>query len=190
MNEREVFMRALEAQPIMKGEVIFLLQGDGLFRAPRAVELWKTGFAPMIAIVGSADNRAYGSIPSREVRDEMTRLGAPSSIILFEDAVGAHTRAEADRAMELAKERDWKTILIVTSPHHQYRAFLTLLRAMQDAKLDLVLVNAVAPLSWTDETPWGKRVDLLQQEFDRISQYQKKDDVASYKDGIAYLTSL
>ena len=89
--------------------------------------------------------------------------------------------------MELAKEHDWKTILIVTSPHHQYRAFLTLLKAMRDAGLNLSLVNAVAPLPWDEPLPWGVRRGLLPQEFDRIDAYQKKGDVASYEEGIAYM---
>jgi uncharacterized SAM-binding protein YcdF (DUF218 family) len=188
---RDAFMRALEAHTPQepKGDVVFLLQGDGLYRAPHAMSLWQAGAAPVVAIVGSASDRAYGSYPSAEVRDELFRLGLPPSALIFEDTFGAHTRAEADRAMQLARERGWKRMLILTSPHHQYRAFLTHLKAMRDAGLDLVLINAPAPLSMTDETPWGRREDLVAQEFARIDAYQQKGDVASFADGIAYLES-
>src|SRR5262245_44146467 len=100
------------------------MQGDGVARAGRAVQLVQSGFAPIAAIVGSAVDRANGSFPSTEVRDELMRGRLTNNQILFEQTA-PHTRAEADRAMALARDHGWKTILIVTSPHHQYRAFLT-----------------------------------------------------------------
>ena len=186
MTSRDEFVRFLEKQKVVKGDVIFVLQGDGTFRAATAVGLFKEGLAPTIAMVGSADDRSYGSFPSREVRDEMFRLGLPASALHFEEA-GPHTRGEAERAMALARERSWKTILIVTSPHHQYRVFLTFLKAMRDARLDITLVNAVASLPWDEPLPWGTRRELLTREFDKIDEYRKKGDVASYEEGIAYL---
>ncbi|MBI4093536.1 YdcF family protein [Candidatus Kaiserbacteria bacterium] len=185
---KKEFGALLDTQQLEKGDVIYVLQGDGIFRAAHAAKLHKDGFAPLVAIVGSGNDRAYGSFPSPEVKEEMVRLGVPKEKVLLEE-VGPHTRGEADRGMELAKKYGWRTILIVTSPHHEYRAFLTFLKAMRDARLDLRLVRATAPLSWSEETPWGKRIDLLGQEFDRIVEYQKKGDVASYEEGIAYLES-
>lgn len=190
MNKaREKFGMLLDTQETISGDVLFVLQGDGIFRAAHAADLYKRGLAPTIAIVGSGADRSYGSFPSEEVRDEMVRLGVPKEVIHVE-SVGPHTRGEADRAMELAKEMGWQTILIVTSPHHEYRAFLTFLRAMRDAGLELKIIRATAPLSWSEETPWGQRVDLLHQEFARIAEYQSKGDVASFEEGIAYLKSL
>lgn len=186
MYESERFLALLPSQPMAGGDVIFVLQGDGICRAAHAVNLYKLGRAPVVAIVGSADDRLYGSFPSELVRNEMLRLGLPAEAVYFEKTA-ANTRAEAERAMRLAKERGWQRIVIVTSPHHQYRAFLTFLKAMRDAGLNLALVNAPADLSWTEENPWGRRADLLNQEFDRITNYQAKGDVASYNDGTEYL---
>ncbi len=186
MPPREEFVALLDSQTLRKGDIAFVMQGDGLSRAARAAQLVRDGFAPRAAIVGNATDRSYGSFPSGEVRDEMLRLGLSAEKILFEETA-PHTRAEAARAMELAKSQGWKTVLIVTSPHHQYRAFLTFLKAMRDAGLELSLVDAVAPLPLDEPLPWGTRRGLLPQEFDRIDAYQKKGDVASYEDGVAYL---
>ncbi len=187
MSPKDEFIHLLHQQLLVQGDVIFVMQGDGVHRAAHAVDLWKRGFAPLVAIVGSADDRAYGSFPSREVRAEMIRLGLPEDALLFEDTRGAHTRAEADRALELAKERGWKTILVLTSPHHQYRAFLTFVQAMQDGGVKLKIINAVAPLSMTEQNPWGARDTLQARNFDKLEEYQQKGDVASYEDGIRYL---
>lgn len=185
---KEEFIQLLKSQRLERGDVIFVLQGDGLNRASYAAKLFSEGYAPLVAIVGNAFDRAYGSFPSSEVRDEVVRLGVPSDHILFEEHA-PHTRAEADRAMELAREKGWRSMLLVTSPHHQSRAFLTFLKAMKDAGLDVHLVNAVAPLSMSDENPWGKRADLVPQEFAKIATYQTKGDVASFEEGIDYLIS-
>lgn len=186
MSTRKKFIALLSKKKLAKGDVIFVLQGDGLNRAPYAAELYKREFAPLVAIVGNDTRREYGSFPSTEVREELFKSGVPFEAIYLEE-VAPHTRAEAVRAMELALKNNWKTILIVTSPHHQYRAFLSFLKAMRDARLDLTLVNAPADLSTREKTPWGRRSDLLEQEFARITEYQQKGDVASYEDGIAYL---
>src|SRR4051812_19064045 len=108
MSAREDFQKLLLKQSFLKSDVIFVLQGDGLFRAQHAVDLFKTGYAPVVAIVGGANDRSYGSFPSREVRDELILLGVPKEKIIFEETA-PHTRAEADRAMELAKDGGWKT---------------------------------------------------------------------------------
>lgn len=187
MPARKQFIALLDLQTLGEGDIAFVMQGDGVSRAARAAQLVREGFAPRAAIVGNALDRSYGSFPSSEVRDEMIRLGLSADNIFFEETA-PHTRAEAVRAMELAESEGWKTVLIVTSPHHQYRAFLTFLKAMRDAGLELSLMNAAALLSWDTPTPWGVRRDLLSQEFDRISAYQQKGDVASYEEGIAYLT--
>jgi uncharacterized SAM-binding protein YcdF (DUF218 family) len=189
MTVQEEFVSLLQKQPLKQGDVIFVLQGDGVNRAAHAAKLFREGSAPLVAIVGSANNRAYGSFPSGAVRDEMLHLGIPESAILFEE-IAPHTLAEAKQAMQLAQEKGWKTILVLTSPHHQYRAFLTFLKAMRDADMHVELVNAVAPLSMTEENPWGRRADLMEKEFDKIVEYQKQGDVASYDDGIKYLKSL
>ncbi len=189
MSPKDTFVSLLQQQPVRAGDVIFLLQGDGLFRAPHAVDLFRQGLAPRVALVGSADDRSYGSYPSREVRSKMLELGLPDAALYFEE-VAPHTRAEAERAMQLAQQEGWKALLIVTSPHHQWRAYLTFVKAMHDASLTLRLINAPAPLSMDEVLPWGTRRSRLPQEFDRIELYQQKGDVASYEEGIAYLSVL
>jgi uncharacterized SAM-binding protein YcdF (DUF218 family) len=189
MSQKDEFVALLDKQSIKKGDVIFLLEGDGYYRVPYAAELFKGGFARLIAIVGNDERPTYGSFISHKVKDKLVEAGVPERAIFCEET-SANTKEEAERAMELARERNWRTMLIVTSPHHQYRAFLTFLHAMKKSGLSLKLINAVAPLSMTEELPWGTRTDLLEQDFAKIEPYQKKGDVASYEEGIEYLRSI
>lgn len=190
MTISEQFILELKQQKLEKGDVIFVLQGDGLNRAQYATELFKNGYAPLVAMVGSANDKSYGSFPSSEVRDEMVRLGVSLDHIYFEDTQGGNTREEAERIVTLAREKNWCTILIVTSPHHQFRSFLTLIKTMSDLKVSIRIINVPANLSMTEDTPWGKRIDLLDGEYARIKEYQQKGDVASFEEGIKYLQSI
>lgn len=185
-NAREQFMALLEKDEPVKSDVIFLAEGDGLNRVPHAANLYREGYAPLIAIVGGDTRREYGSFLSHELKEKLIEVGIPESAIYMEET-SPNTKAEADRMMVLAKERGWKSILIVTSPHHQYRTFLTFLKSMNVVGLDLALRNSPAPLSWTEENPWGRRIDLLEGEWERIRTYQEKGDVASYEEGIDFL---
>ena len=187
MNEKEKFIALMQNQSPKSADAIILLQGDGLSRAAHTAKLFHAGVAPVIVLTGGADDVTYGSIPSRELKAAIVDLKVPEAAFLFEET-STHTRAEADRAMELAKENNWKSVIIVTSPHHKYRAYLTFLQAMKDAALDLVLnISEASGLSWFSPNPWGKRADLLEREFERIQKYQEMGHVASFAKGIEYL---
>jgi len=186
LSDRERFMAFVSREDPCKGDVIFLAEGDGYHRVDYAARLYLDGYAPRIVMVGGDTRREYGSFLSSELKERLSDLDVPDEAVLLEETA-AHTKAEADRVMELAREHGWKTILIVTSPHHQYRMFLTLLRSMHRAGLDLNIRNTSAPLPWFSDLPWGRRADLIERELQRIDDYQEKGDVASYEEGIAYL---
>ncbi len=186
MNEREKFITLLSNEHPRRADAIMLMQGDGHYRAPFAAQLFHMELAPRIVLVGGAVDRDYGSYPSAELRTILLDAGVPENSVVYEETA-LNTRQEAERAIALARENGWKSLLIVTSPHHQYRVFLTFLQVMRDAKVELVLSIAPAPLPWFETTPWGRRFDLLKGELERIAKYQEVGDVAPYADGIDYL---
>ncbi len=90
-----------------------------------------------------------------------------------------NTREEAIRALRIAHKLSWTSILLVTSPYHKYRSFLTFLKVMRDNKMVVSLISA--PVSMPMDT------ERLVQELDKITYYQEKGDIASYADGVSYL---
>lgn len=187
MTPRESFIAQLGTQPLVPGDAIVLLQGDGHNRVAHTIQLFEDGYAPVIVLVGGDTRREYGSAPSSELKEQLVAGGVPEGSILLEETA-THTRAEAERLMELAQEHGWKNLLIVTSPHHIFRAFLTFLAAMRDKGMTLVLQPAPARnLRWYAPEPWGKRAELLDGEFRRIDEYGTKGHVATFEDGLEYL---
>ena len=151
------------------------------------MQLFDAGYAPNIILVGGADNRGYGSYPSRELLELLLNEGVPREAVVFEET-GPHTWAEAVRAIEIAQQRGWRKLLIVSSPHHIFRAYLTFVAALREQKAELILYAAPASdLPWFSPTAWGIRADLLDQEFERIAEYGKRGHVASFSEGLAHL---
>ncbi len=186
MNAREVFIQELHTQSLGNADIIFLAAGDGVSRVPYVAELFQAGRAPLIVIV-SADRRyEYGSTPAGELAKKLIELGVPEHALVIEESA-LNTKEESTSAVRLMKKKGWNSVLLVTSPHHQYRLFLTFLKTMQDEGTAFVLINAPAPLSLTEETSYGRREDLLSREFERITAYQQEGDVASYAEGLNYL---
>ena len=89
--------------------------------------------------------------------------------------------------MELARSRNWTRVILVASHYHQYRAFLTFLKARSEAGLDLEILNApVRDLPWFEATPWGRRLDLLESEFSKIEAYAGMGHIATFQEGIEH----
>ena len=122
---------------------------------------------------------------------ELIELGVKD--IIWSPAVG-HTREEADAFLKIARERRWKRVAVLTQPHHLPRVFLGMLKAMEELKYSMQ-VYGVAPKScdWNkvvrgsqgaEELP---RVQHLEQEFDKIQDYQEKGDLATLDEMFEYL---
>ena len=183
-DEQNKLIELLIKQRPQKADAIVLLAGDRFHRVPKTAELFHAGYAPVVVLTSNADNWDYGSLPSSRLVAELKDLDVPEEAIIWEETA-AHTRAEADSTLRIAKERGWKTLLIVTTEYHQYRAFLTWLKAIEDHGMDTTLIMASVEEypSFHNDT----REDALIREFDRIAQYQTKGDVSSYPSGIEYL---
>ena len=181
------FITLVSNDPLRKGEAIVLLEGDGFARVDETARLFKEGYAPNV-FSGIADNPDYGSFPLSVVKPKLLAAGIPENAIIHEDQ-STNTREQAVEIMKLVEKHGWKTILLVASHYHQYRAFLTFLQAMKESNLNIDIINAPARnLSWIEQTPWGRRIDLLEAEFERIDKYRELGHIASYEEAVKYLT--
>lgn len=166
-----------------------VLSGDGTVRADTACQLFAQGGAPLIVCSGGVDNPPH-SLTARDLKTKLIEKGVAPGRILLENE-STNTREQANNVVDMAVENEWKRLLIVASPYHVYRAFLTFLKALQEKSLtDVHLVPVAASQAKWWDTPEGTgwtRMDLLEGEFSKIDAYRKKGHVASYADGLAYL---
>jgi uncharacterized SAM-binding protein YcdF (DUF218 family) len=186
LTDREKFIALVDNDSIQISDAIVLLEGDGLNRYQKAVDLYNNKWADKIIFSGAITDYEYGSFPFLDVLPHILKTGVPEKAIIHENK-SLNTREQAIEVIKLAKKNNWKRIIMVATHEHQYRAYLTFLREVLDNHRSLMLFNApVRNLSWFTETGWGVRFDRLDMEFNRIEKYSKLGHLATYKEAIEY----
>jgi uncharacterized SAM-binding protein YcdF (DUF218 family) len=186
MTENEIAIALIDNDCLRVSDAIVLLEGDGLNRYQKAVDLYRARWAAKIIFSGGITDYEYGSFPYADVLPHILNEGVPHEAIIHENR-SLNTREQAVEVTKIAAERGWKKLILVATHEHQYRAYLTFLREVLDRYPTLALYNApVRNLKWFSENTWGRRIDRLQQEFERIEKYAKLGHMATAKEVIQY----
>ncbi len=186
LTDREIFISLVDNDLIQKSDAIILLEGDGLNRYIHAVDLYKRGYSEKIVFSGGIIDHKYGSYPFEEIKPLILNEGVSESALIYESA-SLHTQQQAVEVMKLCKINNWYKIILVGSHYHQYRAYLTFLRAMNVAGLEIIIMNSPARhLKWFSENDWGSRMECLHDEFERIDKYSALGHLCTYKEAIEY----
>jgi uncharacterized SAM-binding protein YcdF (DUF218 family) len=186
ISEREKFIILVDNDIIKKADAIVLLEGDGLNRCKQAVSLYKYKFSNKIVFSGGITDANYGSLPAEFVLPELNKLGVKQEHIIIEDK-SQNTREQAEEVIKISLNHNWKKIILVATHNHQYRAFLTFLKVINDLKYNLIIYNAPAKeLEWFSNSGYGTRFDQIENEFIRIDKYTKIGHLATFEEGIKY----
>lgn len=190
MTERELFITLLDNQSLQHADVLVLLEGDGFTRVKAVVELYKQKIAPKIIVSGGLDNKKNKSFPASVLIKELIKNKIPAKAIVAEDQ-SLHTQAQAELVLRMCQKNHWKSLILVASHYHHYRAFLTFLQEINKKRYTgFTLQSApVRGLDWEEKVGEYTRLELLATEFKKILAYQRRNHVASFKAGIAYLCS-
>lgn len=179
-------MAIVDNDCLTKSDAAILLEGDGLFRFQKAVELYNKRMVSKIIFSGNIIDKDYGSFPFEEVKPFIIKGGVPEEDIIHE-AVSLHTRQQAIEVVRMAINKGWKRLALVASHEHQYRAYLTFLREVLDTKSGVILYNApVRNLNWFIDSGWGTRFDRLSAEMERMEKYSAMGHLASAQEVIEY----
>lgn len=165
---------------------IVLLEGDGYNRYRHASWLYHIKKAPIIVFSGDIVDYNYGSIPFNEILPKMLENDIKEDDIVFENK-SVNTKEQAEEVVHLALKEKWTKLILVASPEHQYRAYLTFLKAVKRDLLDIEIYNSPAKnLNWFSDDGWGCRFDRLEQEFIRIEKYMQLGHLATFNEAIEY----
>ncbi len=192
ISDRDAFLSVLYNGPMLKANAAVVLCGeDARPRAAVGVQLLKAGAADLIVLSGGKHApprwvRALQVLPSIYASDV-----APDRVVVEPDAM--NTREQAVNVLAIATQAQWTRLLLVASPYHAPRAFLTFLKVVNEAgiadtlRLSVVAVNHLGGFPWS-KSPDGMstaRLRLLSREFQKIDEY--RNHVATYAEGLAYL---
>ena len=186
LTEREKFIAIVNNDIVSQADAIILLEGDGFNRYRHAARLYNQGIATKIVFSGGIVDYDYGSYPFNDIEPLLLNEGVAVKDIIHEN-ISLNTREQAVQIIKLADERKWKRLILVASPEHQYRAYLTFLKEILRTKMDIVLFNSSANnLKWFENSNWGIRFERLDQEFTRIEKYSSLGHLATYSEAIDY----
>jgi uncharacterized SAM-binding protein YcdF (DUF218 family) len=111
------------------------------------------------------------------MRDQAIQMGVPKEAVLTE-AESLHTRENAEHVLALLKEHDMHRIILVTSPFHQQRTYLTFAKVLHPHGIEIVNYYATTdewhPLTWFLSAEQRK---LVRSEQERIKRYREKGDL-------------
>jgi len=108
--------------PLGKADALVVLSDDNFYadRATRAAELLREGKAPLIVASGRR-LRPNASIAELMEHDLIER-GVPKDKIVRLPQDADSTKEEAEAVLKFAKERRWRSVIVVTSNYHTRRA--------------------------------------------------------------------
>lgn len=96
-------------------------QGSDRFR--KALELMKAHAAPILVVTRERTRSGRGGITTTRDQDAFLALAGIDSVLRTDWVTS--TRGEAEEVARIAAAKDWKRIIVVTSPAHSRRACAT-----------------------------------------------------------------
>lgn len=103
-----------------RADAVVVLAGGSGERLDKAVRLVETGAAPVLAI-------SHGRRPGWADANRLCNGGLPYEVLCFEPRPD-RTQGEARAVAQLARERGWRSVIVVTSRYHVTRATMLLER--------------------------------------------------------------
>ena len=151
-------LRGAEEKPARNADGIVVLTG-GSSRVSDAMELLAAGYGKRLLISGVHPTNNVSDI-SRTLPDNHKLLTCCVDL----DRSAIDTRGNAAETRRWAKERGFKSLIVVTSNYHMPRAIVELSHAMPDVTL---IPFVVVGERWRDEAWWtsGATLRLLLSEY-------------------------
>ena len=111
------------------------------------------------------------------IREKAIALGVKPEALLLEDQ-SLHTRENAEYALRILKEQNCHRVILVTSPFHQLRTYLTFAKVCQPHRIEVINYHAETgewhPATWFFSAEHRK---LVTSEMERIKLYRQKGDL-------------
>ena len=151
-----------------ESDVLMVLGGGTGAREELAVKLYQQGLAPVVIASGEevllpGIHRTFAQISA----DYLEVLGVPLDAITLFTATTS-TRDEALQCLDLARQKGWTSIIVVTDSFHTRRSWLVYRRMYRESGVKFTMVAAHS--SWYQPEHWWNDERSL---FAIVGEYQK-----------------
>ena len=150
--------------PPLKSDLIVCLAGANIERGLAGADAYQRELAPHIFIAVEEPPDSYELLKGKGLDYPrnvdlqvklLTGLGVPQSAILISDRPVNSTIEEAAVIREVVVEKGYKSIIVITSPTHTRRAWLTFRKVFE--KNDVRILMLSTPYSKFNPEDWWKK---------------------------------
>ena len=145
-------------------DLIVCLSGGNVERGLAVADAYQEGLAGRIFIAREEPPDGYALLKKRGVNYPesidlfmmiLEGLGVPRSALLTSDRPVKSTFDEAEIISEIVKERGYRSLIIITSPPHSRRAWLTFRKSIEESDVRILML----PSRYSEFRPedWWKR---------------------------------
>jgi uncharacterized SAM-binding protein YcdF (DUF218 family) len=167
--------------PLEKADAIAVLSGSVPDRILEAIDIYKRGYAPIIILTKEEKPPGYDELLSLGVKVPegydinqtiALKLGVPPTSIVIIDERADSTYNEERTLYNFLKERNLKSVILVTSKYHTVRATKLFNFLAQGEKIKLITrpskYDTYDPRNW-----WNIRRDFKQVlfEYEKLAHY-------------------
>ena len=141
------------ADPLQKGSAVAVLSGNETDRLKETLRILQEGYAPLVVITETEMTEDGSNSMSTIDKVIAARgMGIASEAILVTNQVTSSTRDEALAVLEVAQQRKFKSVIVVTDPYHCFRTRV-LFRGIFKGSGIYVVVRPVRD-HWYRSTTW------------------------------------
>ena len=147
---------AAPGQEAVPADALFVLGGSAGDRELQAAEIYRRGLVKTFVVTGMED-----AIPEVELIERhwraylLKRVGVPAEAIVT-DAGSSNSDEEAALGLRLARERGWRTVLVLSDPPHMRRLSVIWGRAFAGSGIEVHFVPS-RPKWWVPDRWWTSR---------------------------------
>ena len=162
---------------------------------PMAKRLLDQSLAAQTFILNAEALSGYPGVD--QCREALIKTGiAPHQIqfVPIKAPTSLNTLIESQALIRFARKCAVKSLIVVSPPFHQLRAFMTAVTVALQEYPELAIYSCPGkPLPWLENAIHSQgilkapRRQLIQEELARIRKYQDKNDIAAYEDVLDYL---
>ncbi len=170
--------------PLEKSDLIICMAGEAAERGLETADIYKEGYAPQVFVSREQLSPAYSVLEERGVRysesrdlliDVLQGLGVPRTAMFVSDSFVESTIEEALAVRSAVLEKNYRSLIVVTSPTHTRRSLLTFKHVFEEDEIKIIVV----PSKYSDfsaDTWWKTRRHLKEVflEYQKLIYYTLK----------------
>jgi len=141
--------------PLKKVDAIVVVSGgDTKKRTEEGIKLFKAGYAPYLIFSGAAREGISNALVMKHLAEAG---GVPTEVILIEEK-SRDTLENAALTAPIIREKDFRSIILITSPYHQRRAYLAFREELGEDFL--ILNHSAIDEGWRKKNWWQNEETL------------------------------